>query len=352
MGYGYIGYVGWNSAGNHIRHRLTIVYYIIYSRKTMKLALIGPGIMSIPPKGWGAVEILIWDYYCALKHIGIDVEIINIPIASDIIKAVNMGNFDVVHIHYDVFCNLIPYIKCKNVFITSHYPYIEQFDKHAKDGYDRVFKILCNNNSFTNVCISRKDYDIFLHHSTIPTNVKFLRNSINHEKYTYECNWNVTNERSICLGKIEPRKGQFLIQNIPTIDFVGPLQDPKFSNTNKNYLGEWTKDEVYKKLTKYTNLVLVSEGEADPLVVKEALICGLGLVITKKCCENLDTTLPFITVLDDEVVYNQEKMTTTLISHINNLTTNPSCKRDIIRQYGITQFSMKNTINDYIQIIS
>ena len=29
----------------------------------MKFALIGPGILSIPPPGWGAVEILIWDYY-------------------------------------------------------------------------------------------------------------------------------------------------------------------------------------------------------------------------------------------------------------------------------------------------
>ena len=28
----------------------------------MKLVIIGPGIMPIPPKGWGAVESLIWDY--------------------------------------------------------------------------------------------------------------------------------------------------------------------------------------------------------------------------------------------------------------------------------------------------
>ena len=28
----------------------------------MKIALVGPGIMEIPPKGWGAVESLIWDY--------------------------------------------------------------------------------------------------------------------------------------------------------------------------------------------------------------------------------------------------------------------------------------------------
>ena len=36
-------------------------------KTTKKIALIGPGIMSIPPKGWGAVEILIWDYYQSLS---------------------------------------------------------------------------------------------------------------------------------------------------------------------------------------------------------------------------------------------------------------------------------------------
>ena len=43
----------------------------------MKLCLVGPGIMSIPPVGWGAVEILIWDYYNELKKQGYDITIIN-----------------------------------------------------------------------------------------------------------------------------------------------------------------------------------------------------------------------------------------------------------------------------------
>ena len=43
----------------------------------MKIALIGPGIMPIPPKAWGAVEILIWDYYNELTRMGNDVTIIN-----------------------------------------------------------------------------------------------------------------------------------------------------------------------------------------------------------------------------------------------------------------------------------
>ena len=43
----------------------------------MKIGLIGPGIMPIPPPGWGAVEVLIWDYYNSLTKLGHNVVIIN-----------------------------------------------------------------------------------------------------------------------------------------------------------------------------------------------------------------------------------------------------------------------------------
>ena len=38
----------------------------------MKIVLIGPGIMPIPPTGWGAVEILVWDTKVALEKLGHD----------------------------------------------------------------------------------------------------------------------------------------------------------------------------------------------------------------------------------------------------------------------------------------
>ena len=44
----------------------------------MKIALIGPGFSPIPPKGWGAVESLIWDYYINLKKLQYDVKIVNV----------------------------------------------------------------------------------------------------------------------------------------------------------------------------------------------------------------------------------------------------------------------------------
>ena len=52
----------------------------------MKIAIIGPGIMPIPPTGWGAVEILIWDEKLALEKFGHEVLIVNTPNPNDILK--------------------------------------------------------------------------------------------------------------------------------------------------------------------------------------------------------------------------------------------------------------------------
>ncbi len=52
----------------------------------MKIALVGPGIMEIPPKGWGAVESLIWDYATELGELGHEGSIINTPDRGQILR--------------------------------------------------------------------------------------------------------------------------------------------------------------------------------------------------------------------------------------------------------------------------
>ena len=55
----------------------------------MKIVLIGPGIMPIPPTGWGAVEILVWDTKIALEKLGHEVLIINTKNGREIIDPVS-----------------------------------------------------------------------------------------------------------------------------------------------------------------------------------------------------------------------------------------------------------------------
>ena len=67
----------------------------------MKISIIGPGIMPIPPTGWGAVEILIWDSKNALESLGHEVQIVNTKDTTEIISQINSFNPDFVHIQYD-----------------------------------------------------------------------------------------------------------------------------------------------------------------------------------------------------------------------------------------------------------
>ena len=69
----------------------------------MKIAIIGPGIMPIPPTGWGAVEILIWDQKLALEELGHEIKIVNTASPIEIIREVNSFRPDFVHIQYDDF---------------------------------------------------------------------------------------------------------------------------------------------------------------------------------------------------------------------------------------------------------
>ena len=91
----------------------------------MKIALIGPGIMPIPPEGWGGVEHLIWNFYLQLKKVGDEPVIVNTKNLNEIISTLNEQDFDAVHLHYDQYANIMPYLKCRKQMITSHYPYLE-----------------------------------------------------------------------------------------------------------------------------------------------------------------------------------------------------------------------------------
>ena len=132
----------------------------------MKIALIGPGIMEIPPPKWGAVEMLIWDYALILKELGNRVQIINTP-DKDLIKfEVEHGHFDIVHLHYDVFADIIADLVplCKRVIASSHYPYINTPAMWGRDKYGENFPFLVENKDFHLFASSQKDIKLSLIH--------------------------------------------------------------------------------------------------------------------------------------------------------------------------------------------
>jgi len=67
----------------------------------MRYVLIAHGYLSIPPPGWGAIEILVWDTYQWLTKQGHAVQIVNTPHHSEIIRLTNDFKPDRIHLHWD-----------------------------------------------------------------------------------------------------------------------------------------------------------------------------------------------------------------------------------------------------------
>ena len=301
----------------------------------MKISIVGPGIMPIPPTGWGAVEILIWDSKNALEKLGHEVQIVNTQSPVEILQQINSFRPDFVHVQYDDFIELCPYIQYPNA-ITSHFGYLER--RQLFNGYINVA------NEFTRIkpnvfCLSEgieKVYNIMFDiDSTYVT-----PNGVNVDEFNFVSDPEFP-DRSIYLAKIDYRKRQHLFQSIESLWYAGNIADDRFDKS-KNYLGEWSKDKLYNELTEYGNLVLLSDGEAHPLVCMEALASGLGVVVCQWGKANLDTSKEFITVIEEKhindidfIEYEIEKNRKYSVEH-----------RDEIREYG-KQFDWVKIIEKY-----
>tara|TARA_B100000508_G_scaffold33816_1_gene26202 strand:+ start:1951 stop:2892 length:942 start_codon:yes stop_codon:yes gene_type:complete len=265
----------------------------------MKISIVGPGIMPIPPTGWGAVEILIWDSKNALEKLGHKVQIINTKNGREIIDKINSFKPDFVHIQYDEFVPIIEYIQYPCA-ITSHFGYLER--KEMFNGYINVA------NEFQRIkpnvfCLSEGIEKVYNVMFNIPKEKTFVTpNGVNLDRFRVT-NTPKYSDRSLYLAKIDYRKRQHMFQSIDSLWYAGNIADNRF-NQNKNYLGEWSKETLYDTLTEYGNLVLLSDGEAHPLVCMEALAAGLGVVVCQWGAANLDTSKEFITVIPENKISN------------------------------------------------
>jgi glycosyltransferase involved in cell wall biosynthesis len=300
--------------------------------------------MSIPPNGWGAVESLIWDYYIELKKLGHEVQIINVQNNLEIIKQANEFKPDFVHLQYDDYAHLLQHIDCKYKAVTSHYGYIEQYQNHPE--YHHILHNFINGD-FLIFCLSEGIRQVYIKLGVDPKRLYVTPNGARDDLFNYN-EIPEYSDRSIYLAKIDYRKRQYIYQNINNLYFAGNCVDHRFNINKNNYLGEWSKNYLYQKLTEYGNLVLLSDGEADPLVTKEALIAGLGLVISEFATANLDLNQSFIDVIPTDKLND--------IDYINNIIikNREVCKRNRhnIRNYALANHSWPIIIDKYCKLIN
>lgn len=312
----------------------------------MRITIVGPGIMPIPPKGWGAVESLIWDYKLFLeKNPNIIVTIVNTPHATEIIRLTNESKPDVIHIQYDNLWTLWNSFECKNVMLTSHYGYLDQLEFRNGDGYVPIFKGFIESQAKI-VALSPSIKHKYIKYGCPQSRVCVVANGANTDVFRFSEQPKYS-DRSIYLAKIDYRKRQSVYQHIEFIDFVGNNADSHFNIHRSNYKGEWSKDTLYNHLTDYVNLVLLSDGEAHPLVCCEALICGLGLVVSEFAAANLDTSLPWIDVIPTHKLND--------IEYVKNVIRENQIKslvyRKQIREYGLNYFSWTVVVDKYLAAI-
>ena len=304
----------------------------------MKVSIVGPGIMPIPPTGWGAVEILIWDQKLALEKLGHEVDIVNTQSPVEILSQVNKFRPDFVHIQYDDFIELYPYIQYPCA-ITSHFGYFEQPNKWDYYG-ERIAKPFgrIQPNVF---CLSGGIKDVYADVLKVPEKRLFVTpNGVNVDNFRSTISPEFP-DRSIYLAKIDYRKRQHMFQSISSLYYAGNTADPRFDTSN-NYLGEWSKDTLYTHLTEYGNLVLLSDGEAHPLVCLEAFAAGLGVVVSEWAAANLDTDKEFITVIAEEKIQDVGFVEELIVKNRNYCNNN----REEIRKYA-EEFKWTNVVDKY-----
>ena len=316
--------------------------HLHWSRKPLSIVLVGPGIMPIPPTGWGACEILIWDYATHLRAAGHTVRIVNTPDMAAAIMEIQSYKPDVIHIQYDDHAYIAPFVDARVVAITSHYGYLEQ--RSTRWGsYINTFQTMINIPKLVHFVLSPGIANVYKDAGVPKERIFIMPNGADATKFRY-APAPIYPDRSIVVGKIETRKGQHTLQHNPTVWFVGNRYGSEFDYSNPRWLGEWDKPILYDSLTNYANLVLASDGEADPLVVKEALVAGLGVVVSRYAAANLDVSQPFITVL-------QPNMTVDAIDAAIAENRRVSISmRDAIRAYS-EQFTWNNRVKHYVNTL-
>ncbi len=310
----------------------------------MKILLVGPGIMEIPSKGWGAVETVVWQLKIHLEKLGHEVDILNKRGLKAALDS-NPRSYDLVHLQYDNLAGLwimLSKLLGFKLVITSHYGYSAWPRKWHRSYWPVFFKLLF---SPALIVLSNEIKNNFLrfHYRGF---IEVLPNGT--EINDIEFSENPTKDL-ICLGKIEVRKKQaelseiFSLQNKIDLDFVGPIVDQKFHTNEKSthYLGSWTREQVRKNLTNYRAFILLSDGEAHALVTGEALAAGLSLIISKEASANLDLSQPFIHVVKDE---NEALKIANKVCEENKV------YRSKIREYVKNNFDWNITAKRYTEI--
>ncbi|MCY7369038.1 MAG: hypothetical protein LH474_12905 [Chamaesiphon sp.] len=313
------------------------------------MAFVAGGYIPTPPASSSILN-LIQEYKYHSEKNGHQVDIFNDPDVEQVIAQINAGNYDFVHLHAGGFVSQFNQSLQPRFCFTSHAGHLFQLDQ-----WDDIFKQEFQGylNAPGIISLSPASKKLFVdagYTGYISTQI----NGIDTTKVDRQAKGN---GKAICLGWIQPRKQQRLlaamVDSQVEIDFVGTLNDPDFvEGTTTKYLGVWSLEDVYKRLTEYSCLILISSGEVAPLVVLEAMAAGLSLVVSESASANL-AVKDFIKVLPDHILTDPTPAHQQIVCNsILELIAQNHLFRPEIVAYTQSTFDFSNTIDNYDRIIN
>lgn len=326
----------------------------------MKIAQVTPGLMPIPPNGWGAIEKIIWAYNLELKKLGHEVDIIY---CDDIHK----DDYDVVHVHVS---NLaielanrgIPYV------FTMHDHHVEVF---GKDSFPYRENLEAINRSIFSMVPSEHLIDYFGN----PDNLRYLPHGVDNGFFIPSVLQEPVSHSLLCVGKNgyinDPkfdRKGfSYALEaamelNIP-ITIAGPSANSEFFETIdttyskleiKKDLTEDELKEEYKNHTIFLHPSIVEAGHPN-LTLLEAMSAGLPIVGTYtgkefelKGIRRIERDVSQVVAGITEVIDNYQSFRSQAINDAKSLTWDKVVHR--LDAYLCSEYQSQKFLNNHLSI--
>src|ERR1035437_7727256 len=199
----------------------------------MKFCLVSLGVNPVPPQGWGAIEIIIWDYKYYLEKLGHQVKIVNVTDTKKIEREINDFSSDVCHCHFDGYWNILERCNAKIKIMTSHCGSIRGDMEDVADFRDNILPRL-NSRVFYNFCLDPFIRDRYLSMGFNPARLFVVPNAARADliRFTKVPRTHDT----VCVGKIQTRKRQYLLGNL-NVFFIGDFGEGIFNRANKRLIG-------------------------------------------------------------------------------------------------------------------
>jgi autotransporter strand-loop-strand O-heptosyltransferase len=249
----------------------------------MKIAQINPGLLPIPPNGWGAVEKIIWEYSLVLKELGHNVDI-------KYLDDIREGEYDIVHVHM---ANLALELRDRGI------PYIFSMHDHHVVWFGKDSECYKKNlEAIEGSLISFVHAKFLIGHFESKKAV-YLEHGVNIKEYSF-VERNPQKHKLLCLAnngiigdQSYDRKGfRYAIEaawslNLP-ITIAGPSNNKNFFEKNRDLLGyggltllyDLDQEESVKLFSEHDIFLHPSDLEAGHpnLTLLEAASTGMPIV--------------------------------------------------------------------------